>query len=106
VNRTALVGAFARTLRRLEEGAAGGAVWRPTGTVLQAARSVRVGVHWLRRPASSSLDDEGFGEPAAEKLAAELLWIGHKMTECVWMKEEIDSPGPQFVAPIHYRCNC
>jgi hypothetical protein len=61
VNRSALAGAFARTLRRLEEGAAGGAEWRPTGVVL-AARAVRVGVRWLRRPASS-LDDEGFGEP-------------------------------------------
>jgi hypothetical protein len=39
----------------------------------------------LRRPASS-LDDERFVEPAPEKLAAELLWLGHKMAEFAWAR--------------------
>ncbi|GJM86889.1 hypothetical protein PR202_ga02788 [Eleusine coracana subsp. coracana] len=79
VNRAALAGAFARALRRLER-AAGGGDWWPG-----MERAVRAGVQWLRRPASlaASMEDEGFvGGPAAEKLAAELLWIGQKMAEC------------------------
>jgi len=41
-----------------------------------AARALRTGMRWWRPTAASSLDDEGFGRPAAEKLAAELLWLG------------------------------
>ncbi|KAF0933072.1 hypothetical protein E2562_013816 [Oryza meyeriana var. granulata] len=69
VNRTALSGAFARTLRQLD--AAAGGEW--PGMEL-AVRAVR----WWMPTAL----DEGFGGPAAEKLAAELLWLGQKMAEC------------------------
>ncbi|RLN08200.1 uncharacterized protein C2845_PM11G25620 [Panicum miliaceum] len=70
VNRAALAGAFARTLRQLESAAGG--EW--PGMEL-AVRAVRTGTRWWRPTAASSLD-EGFGGPAAEKLAAELLWLG------------------------------
>lgn len=45
-----------------------------------AVRAVRTGMRWWR-PTAAALDD-GFGGPAAEKLAAELLWLGQKMAEC------------------------
>ncbi|EEC74030.1 hypothetical protein OsI_08983 [Oryza sativa Indica Group] len=75
VNRAALSGAFARTLRQLD--AAAGGEW--PGMEL-AVRAVRTGMRWWR-PTAAALDD-GFGGPAAEKLAAELLWLGQKMAEC------------------------
>ncbi|XP_066332537.1 uncharacterized protein [Miscanthus floridulus] len=85
VNRAALAGAFARTLRQLES-AAGGGEW--PGMEL-AVRAVRTGMRWWRPTAASSLDDEGFGGPAAEKLAAELLWLGQKMAECGAAREAV-----------------
>ncbi|OEL28775.1 hypothetical protein BAE44_0010206 [Dichanthelium oligosanthes] len=83
VNRAALAGAFARTLRQLESAAGG--EW--PGMEL-AVRAVRTGMRWWRPTAASSLD-EGFGGPAAEKLAAELLWLGQKMTECGAAREAV-----------------
>ncbi|KAG8059386.1 hypothetical protein GUJ93_ZPchr0002g24167 [Zizania palustris] len=77
VNRAALAGAFARTLRQLEAAAAAGGEW--PGMEL-AVRAVRSSMRWWR-PTATALD-EGFGGPAAEKLAAELLWLGQKMSEC------------------------
>ncbi|XP_062221970.1 uncharacterized protein LOC133921199 [Phragmites australis] len=77
VNRAALAGAFARTLRQLE--AAAGGEW--PGMEL-AVRAVRTGMRWVRPTAAASSLDEGFGGPAVEKLAAELLWLGQKMAEC------------------------
>jgi hypothetical protein len=87
VNRAALAGAFARTLRQLES-AAGGGEW--PGMEL-AVRAVRTGMRWWRPTAASSLelDDEGLGGPAAEKLAAELLWLGQKMAECGAAREAV-----------------
>jgi len=54
-----------------------------------AARALRTGMRWWRPTAASSLDDEGFGGPAAEKLAAELLWLGQKMAECGALREAV-----------------
>ncbi|CAN6233390.1 unnamed protein product [Urochloa humidicola] len=85
VSRAALAGAFARTLRQLESAAAGGE-WPPA--VELAVRAVRTGMRWWRPPAASSLD-EGFGGPAAEKMAAELLWLGQKMAECGAAREAV-----------------
>ncbi|KAG2661670.1 uncharacterized protein LOC120642215 [Panicum virgatum] len=87
VNRAALSGAFARTLRQLESAAGG--EW--PGMEL-AVRAVRAGMRWWRPTASSSLD-EGFGGPAAEKLAAELLWLGQKMAECGAAREAVAQFG-------------
>ncbi|GJN22324.1 hypothetical protein PR202_gb09879 [Eleusine coracana subsp. coracana] len=100
VNRAALAAAFARALRRLERAAAGGGHWWP-GT----ERAVRAGVRWLRRSASlaasSMEDEEGFGGgPAAEKLAAELLWIGTKMAECGAARDAV----AQFGAAARLGC--
>ncbi|CAN6253237.1 unnamed protein product [Urochloa humidicola] len=86
VSRAALAGAFARTLRQLESAAAGGE-W-PPGVEL-AVRAVRTGMRWWRPPPASSMDDEGFGGPAAEKMAAELLWLGQKMAECGAAREAV-----------------
>ncbi|KAJ1281112.1 hypothetical protein BS78_04G283300 [Paspalum vaginatum] len=83
VNRAALAGAFSRTLRQLQSAAGG--EWR--GMEL-AVRAVRTGMRWWRPAAASSLD-EGFGGPAAEKLAAELLWLGQKMSECGAEREAV-----------------
>jgi len=87
VNRAALSDAFARTLRQLE--LAAGGEW--PGMEL-AVRAVRAGMRWWRPTASSSLD-EGFGGPAAEKLAAELLWLGQKMAECGAAREAVAQFG-------------
>lgn len=76
VNRAALAGAFERTLLQLE--AAAGGEW--PGMEL-AMRAIRTGIRWWRPTAAAALD-EGFGGPAAEKHAAELLWLGQKMAEC------------------------
>lgn len=51
-----------------------------------AARAVRLGVQWWR-PApmtttAAAAAEDAFGGPAAEKLAAELLWLAQKMAEC------------------------
>jgi hypothetical protein len=56
-----------------------------------AVRAVRTGMRWWRPTAASSLelDDEGLGGPAAEKLAAELLWLGQKMAECGAAREAV-----------------
>ncbi|CAN6246049.1 unnamed protein product [Urochloa humidicola] len=86
VSRAALAGAFARTLRQLESAAAGGE-W-PPGVEL-AVRAVRTGMRWWWRPAAAAAADEGFGGPAAEKLAAELLWLGQKMAECGAAREAV-----------------
>ncbi|TVU28574.1 hypothetical protein EJB05_20096, partial [Eragrostis curvula] len=86
VSRAALAGAFARALRQLEDVAAGGGEWL-------AVRAVRAGVHWLRPATSSSSLDDGFGGPAAEKLAAELLWLGQKMAECGAAREAVTQFG-------------
>ncbi|KAF8779855.1 hypothetical protein HU200_002121 [Digitaria exilis] len=67
VNRAALAGAFTRTLRQLES---------PTTTV-----------------AAVTSMGEGFGGPAAEKLAAELLWLGKKMAECGAVGEAVAQFG-------------
>lgn len=37
---------------------------------------------WMPTTATAAALDEGFGGPAAEKLATELLWLGRKMAEC------------------------
>ncbi|KAL6635152.1 hypothetical protein ACP70R_027823 [Stipagrostis hirtigluma subsp. patula] len=87
VSRAALAGAFARTLRQLE--AAAGGEW--PGVEL-AVRAVRTGMRWWKPAAASSLD-EGFGGPAAEKLAAELLWLGQKMAECGAAREAVAQFG-------------
>nr|CAB3448069.1 unnamed protein product [Digitaria exilis]CAB3451127.1 unnamed protein product [Digitaria exilis]CAB3504522.1 unnamed protein product [Digitaria exilis] len=68
VNRAALAGAFTRTLRQLESS--------PTTTV-----------------AAVTSMGEGFGGPAAEKLAAELLWLGKKMAECGAVGEAVAQFG-------------
>lgn len=78
VTRAALAGAFERTLRQLE--ASAGGEWGPPGMEL-AVRAVRSGVRWWR-PTVAALEGDAFGGPAAEKLAAELLWLGQKMAEC------------------------
>ncbi|KAF8729883.1 hypothetical protein HU200_017344 [Digitaria exilis] len=88
VNRAALAGAFARTLRQLESSAAAaGGEWPWPRMEVAVMRAVRTGVRWWWwRPtttvAAVTSMDEGFGGPAAEKIAAELLWIGKKMAEC------------------------
>ncbi|KAL6911514.1 hypothetical protein ACP4OV_000319 [Aristida adscensionis] len=87
VSRAALAGAFARTLRQLE--AAAGGEW--PGMEL-AARAVRTGMRWWKPAAASSLD-EAFGGAAAEKLAAELLWLGQKMAECGAAREAVAQFG-------------
>jgi hypothetical protein len=84
VNRAALAGAFARSLRQLES--AEGGEWP---RMELAARAVRTGMRWWWRPAAASSLDEGFGGPAAEKLAAELLWLGQKMAECGAAREAV-----------------
>ncbi|WVZ73624.1 hypothetical protein U9M48_021909, partial [Paspalum notatum var. saurae] len=84
VNRAALAGAFSRTLRQLES--ASGGEW--PGREL-AVRAVRTGMRWWRPAAAASSLDEGFGGPAAEKLAAELLWLGQKMSECGAEREAV-----------------
>ncbi|CAL4885431.1 unnamed protein product [Urochloa decumbens] len=91
VSRAALAGAFARTLRQLESAAAGGEWW-PAGVEL-AVRAIRTGMRWWRpavSSAASSLDEGlGLGGPAAEKMAAELLWLGQKMAECGAAREAV-----------------
>lgn len=87
VNRAALAAAFARTLRQLESSAAAaGGEWWPIGLAdLAVRRAVRTGMRWWWwRPtaAASAALDEGFGGLAAEKMAAELMWLGKKMAEC------------------------
>ncbi|KAF7091154.1 hypothetical protein CFC21_093797 [Triticum aestivum] len=79
VTRAALAGAFERTLRQLE--ASAGGEWGPPGMEL-AVRAVRSGVRWWRPTVAALEGNDAFGGPAAEKLAAELLWLGQKMAEC------------------------
>ncbi|KAI4982142.1 hypothetical protein ZWY2020_022634 [Hordeum vulgare] len=79
VTRAALAGAFERTLRQLE--ASAGGEWGPPGMEL-AVRAVRSGVRWWRPTVAALEGSDAFGGPAAEKLAAELLWLGQKMAEC------------------------
>uniref|UniRef100_A0A0D9VL72 Uncharacterized protein n=1 Tax=Leersia perrieri TaxID=77586 RepID=A0A0D9VL72_9ORYZ len=101
VNRAALSGAFARTLRQLDEAAAGGNEWLP-GMEL-AVRAVRSGMRWWRpteAAAAAAGLDEGFGGPAAEKLAAELLWLGQKMADCGAAREA----ATQFGAASRLGC--
>uniref|UniRef100_A0ACD5Z3X9 Uncharacterized protein n=1 Tax=Avena sativa TaxID=4498 RepID=A0ACD5Z3X9_AVESA len=84
VSRAALSGAFERTLRQLEASAAGGN-WP---AMELAARAVRTGVRWWRpTEAVAPLEGEAFGGPAAEKLAAELLWLAQKMAACCAARE-------------------
>uniref|UniRef100_A0ACD5YR14 Uncharacterized protein n=1 Tax=Avena sativa TaxID=4498 RepID=A0ACD5YR14_AVESA len=80
VSRAALSGAFERTLRQLEASAAGGD-WP---AMELAARAVRTGIRWWRPTEAvvAPLEGEAFGGPAAEKLAAELLWLAQKMAAC------------------------
>jgi hypothetical protein len=49
-----------------------------------AARAVLTGMQWWRPTAAAvaPLEGEAFGGPAAEKLAAELLWLAQKMAAC------------------------
>ncbi|KAF6998073.1 hypothetical protein CFC21_014230, partial [Triticum aestivum] len=78
VTHVALAGAFERMLRQLE--ASVGGEWGSLGMEL-AVRAVRSVVRWWR-PTVATLEGDAFGGPAAEKLAAELLWLGQKMDEC------------------------
>lgn len=87
VNRAALSGAFERTLRQLEASASSAAGGGPGGELMDlAARAVRLGVQWWRpapmTTAAAAAAEDAFGGPAAEKLAAELLWLAQKMAEC------------------------
>ncbi|KAI4967075.1 hypothetical protein ZWY2020_031073 [Hordeum vulgare] len=79
VTCAALAGAFERTLRQLE--ASAGGEWGPPGMEL-AVRAVRSGVRWWRPTVAALEGSDAFGGPAAETLAAELLWLGQKMAEC------------------------
>ncbi|CAM0944082.1 unnamed protein product [Alopecurus aequalis] len=79
VSRAALSGAFQRTLQQLEASASVGD-WP---AMELAARAVRTGMRlWKPTATVAPLEGETFGGPAAEKLAAELLWLAQKMAAC------------------------
>ncbi|KAJ8472266.1 hypothetical protein OPV22_026609 [Ensete ventricosum] len=82
INRAALSTAFARTLRRLEAAVAAEASLGPGdrsgGRIMVAVKSrVR---RWAERPAVTPGIVVGVGV-SADKLAAEVMWLGQKMAE-------------------------
>ncbi|BAD87009.1 hypothetical protein [Oryza sativa Japonica Group] len=50
---------------------------------------------WMPTTATAAALDEGFGGPAAEKLATELLWLGRKMAECGAARQ-----GSNYAVPV------
>ncbi|XP_020089877.1 uncharacterized protein LOC109711313 [Ananas comosus] len=84
LNRAALSDAFARTLRRLDAAAAAAAAAGGDGGVEMVVGAVKSRLRrwwWSAAAMEGEEEYEAVGRPA-EKLAAEMLWLGQKMSEC------------------------
>ncbi|KAF3435028.1 hypothetical protein FNV43_RR22115 [Rhamnella rubrinervis] len=95
VNRTVVSAAFAKTLAQLEaaileeraveaeSGGVGRFEYGRLNRVLKAVRSFGIGKAVMREGANRS------GGGSAEKLAAELLWLGQKLAGCGFVEEAV-----------------
>ncbi|KAJ3695818.1 hypothetical protein LUZ60_001195 [Juncus effusus] len=88
LNQLVLSESFSRTLHRLERTIMDGEWGMVGGTVKKAVRK-----WWPAVVVDGEEREEGFGGAQAEKLAAELLWLGQKMAECGAVKEAVVSWG-------------